>query len=64
MESLSSRQAIEGHQLKRLGRMLRAILPTNELYRKKLPQEGIAAIDSLEKFKRLPFTTKNELVED
>lgn len=64
MESLNSRQAIEEHQLKRLRRMLKAILPANEFYRKKLPEEGIADIDSLEKFKRLPFTTKDDLVED
>lgn len=64
MEALESRQAIEEHQLKRLRRMLKAILPANEFYRKKLPEEGIADIDSLEKFKRLPFTTKDDLVED
>lgn len=64
MEALASRQAIEEHQLKRLGWMLKAILPANEFYRKKLPEEGIADIDSLEGFKRLPFTTKDDLVED
>ncbi len=64
MEALESRQSIEEHQVKRLRQMLRAILPANEFYRKKLPEGGFADIDSLEKLKRLPFTTKEELVEE
>lgn len=64
MEALNRRQSIEEHQVKRLRQMLQAILPANEFYRKKLLEGGFADVDSLERFKRLPFTTKDELVED
>jgi len=52
---------VEERQIERLRRMLQAILPANEFYRNKL---SISDIDSLEKLKQLPFTTKSELVED
>jgi phenylacetate-CoA ligase len=64
MENLNSRSAIEQHQVERLRRMLRHVLATNGFYRGKLLQDGVSEIDGLEGFKRLPFTTKSELVED
>lgn len=64
MEALKSRQAIEEHQVKRLRQMLKAILPANEFYRRKFSGNDFSGIDSLERFKRLPFTTKEELVEE
>lgn len=64
MGSSNSRAAVEEQQVKRLRQMLQAILPSNEFYRKKISADSLSDIDSLEKLKRLPFTTKSELVED
>ena len=44
--------------------MLQAVLPANEFYRKKFSALGPCEINSMETLKKLPFTTKNELVED
>jgi phenylacetate-CoA ligase len=64
MESASARKEIEKEQLKRLRRMLHAILPANEFYRTKFADAGLAQVESLEQFRNLPVTTKTELVED
>lgn len=64
MENLSSRDAIEKQQLERLRRMLQTVSPANEFYRQKFSHPGLGQIDSFDDLKRLPFTTKSELVED
>ena len=64
MGSESTRKAIEQEQFKRLRRMLKAILPANEFYGRKFARVGLEQIDSLEQLRKLPFTTKSELVED
>ena len=64
MDSVDNRKTIEGEQLKRLRRMLHSVLPANEFYRKKFSANGFSDIGSIEMLKSLPFTTKNELVED
>jgi len=64
MEILNSRSAVEEHQVKRFNRLLAEVLKTNGFYREKLLQIVFPHIDSLEQLKRLPFTTKSELVED
>ncbi len=64
MEPVSNRNAIEHWQLKRLRQMLQAILPANEFYRKKFSGNGLPHIDSIEMLNSVPFTSKNELVED
>jgi len=64
MPDLSSRRAIEEHQVERLRQILQDILETNEFYRSKLLGNSLPKIDSLDGLKLLPFTTKSELVED
>lgn len=64
MVPTSSRKLIEAQQVERLRNMLETILPANEFYRRKLSHGDFGQLDSLEQFKRLPFTTKSELVED
>ena len=64
MDSVDNRKALEGEQLKRLRLMLQAVLPPNEFYRKKFSALGACEINSMQTLKSLPFTTKNELVED
>jgi phenylacetate-CoA ligase len=64
MEKVSSRDAIEAEQVRRLRRMLETILPANEFYRQKFARADIGQIDSLEQLRKLPCTTKSELVED
>jgi phenylacetate-CoA ligase len=64
MEKVSSRDAIEKQQLERLRRMLQTVSPANEFYRQKFSHPGLGQIDSFDDLKRLPFTTKSELVED
>jgi len=44
--------------------MLQEILTTNRFYRRKLLKNDCSKIDSLERLKQLPFTTKSELAED
>lgn len=60
----ASRSSLTTLQLDRLRAMLRAILPSNAFYARKL--QGVRADDvkSLADLARLPFTTKQELVED
>jgi phenylacetate-CoA ligase len=64
METVDSRSAIHERQLKRLQHMLETVLSANEFYRKKFLAQGSCDINSIESLKNLPFTTKNELVED
>jgi phenylacetate-CoA ligase len=64
MGKVSSRDAIEKQQLERLRRMLQTVSPANEFYRQKFSHPGLGQIDSFDDLKRLPFTTKSELVED
>lgn len=58
------RKAIEVRQIEKLSRMLEAELPGNAFYRRKLLEHGYASADSLAAFRKFPFTTKSELVED
>src|SRR4029453_7479919 len=64
MNAQSSRKGLEQSQLKRLGKMLQAVLPANEFYRKKFSANKFSDIASKELLKSLPFTTKSELVEN
>jgi phenylacetate-CoA ligase len=64
MGSIRDRGEIKEEQSKRLRRMLQAILPANEFYRKKLLQKGFTDAGSLDELAELPFTTKGELIED
>jgi phenylacetate-CoA ligase len=64
VDEQNNRAAIENRQLRRLRRVLDAILQANEFYRGKFAGAGLRQIDSLDQFHKLPFTTKDELVED
>ena len=55
---------MEQHQIEKLGSMLEQVLATNRFYQRKLPSGALPAIRSLDDLKRLPFTTKRDLVED
>ncbi|MBV9124427.1 MAG: phenylacetate--CoA ligase family protein [Planctomycetes bacterium] len=60
------RAALEQAQLDGLRALLAEILPANRFYACKLAEAGLAAgeIQSLEDIRRLPFTTKAELIAD
>ncbi len=63
MSEFAVREAIETAQLQNLRGLLSAILPANRFYARKIGDS--LAIDSLEDFAtRVPFTTKQELVDD
>jgi phenylacetate-CoA ligase len=64
MEASMSRSEIEERQVDRVRRMLLEILPSNNFYRGKF--SGIDATDIRDSsaFKKLPFTTKSELVKN
>jgi phenylacetate-CoA ligase len=62
MDAASSRTAIERQQEKKLRATLQAIFPTNEFYRRKL--DPLSDSSSLDELKKLPFTTKDELMWD
>jgi phenylacetate-CoA ligase len=64
MGIVNSRKAIEEQQLNRLNHMLQAVLPANAFYRNKFSARPPLEMSSLDMLKRLPFTTKSELVED
>ncbi len=64
MATVKSRKAIEAEQIEKLSRMLKAELPGNAFYRRKLVEKGFSTVDSLTAFRKFPFTTKAELVED
>jgi phenylacetate-CoA ligase len=58
------REALTQIQLKKLQLMLDPILKTNAFYRQKLNAVGVKApedVQTIEDYKRLPFTTKTEL---
>lgn len=59
------RAAIEDGQLARLRAMLGALVPENRFYTRKLAASGSAGLSSLDEFTaRVPFTFKQELVDD
>ncbi|HZC77140.1 MAG TPA: AMP-binding protein, partial [Ktedonobacterales bacterium] len=60
----ASRAEIAAHQLDRLRGGLRRVLAGNRFYQHKLAGRDIAALESLDAVRRLPFTTKAELVAD
>lgn len=63
----ADREMLEGRQVGRLQAMLQEVLATNGFYRRKLGAAGLQQADeirSLEDLQRLPFTVKQELVED
>ena len=64
METVSNRKAIKEQQFERLRRMIQAVLPNNDFYRKKLSNNDIKDIGSSDELAQLPFTTKSELVEN
>jgi phenylacetate-CoA ligase len=64
VETLSNRNAIAERQLNRLHQMLEMVLPANVFYRQKFLAHGSSKIDFMETLRSLPFTTKNELVEN
>ncbi|MGH7809343.1 MAG: phenylacetate--CoA ligase family protein, partial [Candidatus Binatia bacterium] len=59
-----SREAIEAQQMERLRGMLENILPANDFYGRKFARAEPERIDSRERLRELPFTTKSELVAD
>ena len=61
------REALAQIQLKKFQRVCEFLLKTNEFYKKKLGKAGIKspqAIQTVEDYRRLPFTTKAEFVAD
>ena len=64
MDTARNRMAIEERQIQRLGNMTAAVLTANPYYRQKFAHLGSHEINSLEKLRALPFTTKKEFVED
>jgi phenylacetate-CoA ligase len=64
MKTVGGRNTLENRQFERLQQMLETVLPTNEFYRQKLSAHRACETGSMESVKNLPFTTKNELVED
>ncbi|GIW78600.1 MAG: coenzyme F390 synthetase [Gemmatales bacterium] len=66
-EERLDRDALEAYQLRRLEGLLRNILPANRFYAHKFAQAGFShdrLPASVAEFKRIPFTTKKELVDD
>lgn len=62
MNAAANPASIEQHQLQRLRRMLETVLPSNSFYRRKLGSPS--DVSSLDDFRKLPFTTKDELMAD
>jgi phenylacetate-CoA ligase len=63
----ASREKLRQHQTERMQALLRAVLASNPFYQKKVREVGLAdARDfrSLDDLARLPFTRKQELVDD
>src|SRR5262249_16492912 len=58
------KNSLAKQQLDKLRSMLQIILSSNDFYRKKFSACALPDMDSPEKLKQLPFTTKSELVED
>ena len=59
-----SRKSLERQQLKKLRRLLQSVLPANKFYQTKFSACQIADLDSLDKIRQWPCTTKSELVDD
>src|SRR3990172_12600344 len=64
MDVSPARTAIETRQIAKLTGMLDRELPGNAFYRRKLLDHGYASAVSLAEFRKFPFTTKSDLVED
>ena len=64
--SFPNRRRIQADQLEKLRSLLTILLSSNSFYRRKLQAAGITvAVSSLDDFsKRMPFTFKQELVDD
>jgi phenylacetate-CoA ligase len=60
----ASRDVIEAHQLARLRAGLTSVLASNGFYQRKLVGLDPQRITDLDAFRKLPFTTKSELVSD
>jgi phenylacetate-CoA ligase len=60
----ASRDEIEAHQLARLRAGLSQMLASNGFYQRKLAGTDPQCIADLDAFRKLPFTTKSELVSD
>ena len=60
----ASRDEIEAHQLARLRAGLSHLLASNGFYQRKLAGIDPQSITDLDTFRKLPFTTKRELVSD
>lgn len=62
----SDRKQLEAHQSKRLVEMLQAIVPRNRFWAKKLEAAGldISSVQSRDDLAKLPFTTKEEIVQN
>ena len=61
------RAALEREQLRKLRAMLEPVLRSNVFYREKLAAAGLEAaadLTSMDAYRRLPFTTKDELAAD
>ncbi|MDA8019148.1 MAG: AMP-binding protein [Thermoanaerobaculia bacterium] len=60
-----TRADLEAWQLQRLGSLLQVVAEGNRFYRPRLERGGLLeGVRSLDEFRRLPFTTKDELVAD
>lgn len=51
-------------QQQRLSELLTEIIPQNDFYTEKFMQANVDSFDSLDDLKKLPFTTKTELLDD
>lgn len=60
------REELELHQLRRLRELLQEIVPANSFWTSKLHAAGVEAgdVQTMEDFRRLPFSQKAEFVED
>ncbi|MDP2649454.1 MAG: hypothetical protein Q8P10_01280 [bacterium] len=62
-----SQEELKELQWEKLKNLLKVVLATNKFYKKKYAAVGVKSADDIktwEDFKRLPFTTKKELLED
>jgi phenylacetate-CoA ligase len=59
-----TRQSIQAQQAGRFRELLAAILPANEFYRQKFARAEGEHLESLNRLRNLPFTTKAELIAD
>jgi phenylacetate-CoA ligase len=61
------RAQLQQHQLHQLRELLTVVLDSNPFYQRKLSEAGVRSADDIQSWddvRRLPFTTKNELVAD